>query len=555
MTEQRNQRQDQVNYEPPAGPALFKAALRGAILTAQGVIDAEILVRQARDDRERQIAETNHQNRLAEDREAQTLLAYAQQALAERAQTHTETQDAEQARLTEQQIAEARRIIDEEVPDELQPYYELGLINAQLGGLGISHENVMEQIGERGEQDRKTQEEERDAAKLKQEALETLIRDKFGDDPEIADLMILESQGVGSAGAIATGTVKERQEVARREAEAQEEKEQQKKIIKLLSKLKGRGAIDQDAFDTGLIAAYGDEPLAKLLVESTKNAAAVAEAVDLYREEIQAWAAKGLIPPQVQKDFLGPVQQRMLNDPAIKLIRTAKRAIDMIDMSSEIASGTIGPNAVNELLALYGLIRAADPGSVVREGEIAIFVTGRADIEALGERLSKITEPTILTETEHRAILSFAKGLRTAYAKDYQAIVGAYESILEGQGLLNLRDASGKLIHATSPRTILSLPGLETDATPSAQVTNDGGPDSKPPVEPTPANNVPRQMTLQDDETNRKAAEELTTELKKEGKSVTPETVREKLTAEGQTADAITMIINYLREKGYLDAE
>lgn len=550
MTEQRSQRQDQVNYTPPAGPALFKAALRGAMLAAKGVYDAEILVHQARDQQERRNAEINLSNKQQENRDAMLAVQQAQAALAGAEFQRDVQKDAEQKELTEENIARAREIIENEVPDELQPYYELGLINAQLGGLGIQHENVMEQIGARGKEDRKTKEEERNIEIEQQEALETSIAETFGKDPELANLMILEAKGVQSAGTIATATVKERQEVAQREAEAKEKKEQQRTQLQLLSKLKGRNAISQDTFDIGTLAIYGEEPMANFLSELAKNAASTAEIVNAYKEEIDAWTAQGLIPPKVQKDFLGPVQQRMLADPAIRLIRTAKRAIDMIDMSSEITHGKIGPNAVNELLALYGLIRAADPGSVVREGEIAIFITGRSDVEAILERVKKIGEPTILTDVEHAAILSFAKGLRAAYAEDYRAIVGAYEAILEGQGLLNRRDASGKLIHATSPRTIIALPGLDPEET--ADATKDDGPTGKPPTPATPSNYRPQQMSLEDNETNQKAAEDIIKALRQENKSITEESVRELLEKEGQPEDAIIMTINYLRNKGHL---
>ena len=170
MPDQRNQRQDQTDYTPPAGPALFKAAMRGAIATAKAVMDAEIMVGQARDQRERQIAETNRQNKIVENQDAQRLLQEAQQSLSEKKFEHEVGQDAEQRRLTEEDIAEAESIIETEIPEDLRPHYRLALKNAQLGGLGIQHENVMAQIEARGEEQRTT-----DQAKIQAEAEEKRV--------------------------------------------------------------------------------------------------------------------------------------------------------------------------------------------------------------------------------------------------------------------------------------------------------------------------------------------------------------------------------------------
>ncbi len=169
-SDQRNQRQDQTEYSPPAGPALFKAAMRGAITTAKAVMDAEIQVSQARDERERRIAETNRQNKIVESQEAQRLLQEAQQSLSEKKFEHEVSQDKAAEGLREENVQRAHEIIDEGVESgiitkEMEPHYRLGLYHAQLGGLGISHEYMMEQIEKRGDEARTT-----DKAKIQADA-------------------------------------------------------------------------------------------------------------------------------------------------------------------------------------------------------------------------------------------------------------------------------------------------------------------------------------------------------------------------------------------------
>ena len=132
--EPRLQRQDQVDYTPPAGPALFKAAMRGAITAAKAVFDAEIMVNQARDARERQVAETNYQNKLAEHRESELLLRQAQFG-------HTKTQDAEAINRHKDELADkaAAKATTEEV--------ERTRIDASLPGLNFTPEQITEVEG------------------------------------------------------------------------------------------------------------------------------------------------------------------------------------------------------------------------------------------------------------------------------------------------------------------------------------------------------------------------------------------------------------------------
>ena len=208
LPDTRNQRQDQVDYTPPAGPALFKAAIRGAIATTKAVYDAQILIHQASTQRERQIAQTNYRNRVMENQEAHALLQQAQQSLAEKKFDHGVEQDKAEALWKQEQIDNALAIIDqgvanEHIPKEIETHYRLGVYNAALGGLGISHENIMKQIGERAEQQRKTNEArlqaEDDAEQTELDAIKRRIVGSKDIPDNLKPLFVLKAEGVDTS--------------------------------------------------------------------------------------------------------------------------------------------------------------------------------------------------------------------------------------------------------------------------------------------------------------------------------------------------------------------
>jgi len=101
---------------------------------------------------------------------------------------------------------------------------------------------------------------------------------------------------------------------------------------------------------------------------------------------------------------------------ALSTVRKAKSLVDRIDASS--------PNAINDITALYSLIRALDPGSVVREGEIALAQRARGLWGTVDTQLSQLGKnPRLLNKKVLIDIKNTLTQLHDIGEKEYKSMV------------------------------------------------------------------------------------------------------------------------------------
>ncbi len=114
------------------------------------------------------------------------------------------------------------------------------------------------------------------------------------------------------------------------------------------------------------------------------------------------------------------------------------------------------PGGVTDVATLYGFIKAIDPGSVVREGEVAIVTRAQGIITNLKSMLQKnIGNKGFLTPDMRRQLSRIGEGLMQHYEESYNSLRNHYEEKI----LPNLGGASSAMV--LGPRMSFDAPALD----------------------------------------------------------------------------------------------
>jgi|GEM_PF-4138728 hypothetical protein len=123
-----------------------------------------------------------------------------------------------------------------------------------------------------------------------------------------------------------------------------------------------------------------------------------------------------------QKALLKPYQEFQKVDNAYKSLQT-------------FADDTKMQAGPKDVAMLYDFIKTLDPGSVVREGEIALTRQGMSQLEALGLKINRITKSDLLTPEFRQGIAQIAKAKRDQAFEAYNQIRQPYIQEAESVGL------------------------------------------------------------------------------------------------------------------------
>ena len=171
-------------------------------------------------------------------------------------------------------------------------------------------------------------------------------------------------------------------------------------------------------------------------------------------ESEDAWYAEGRLPPDKVKEIIA-FRKDIQSSQNFRDLVKAKRALNVM------ADATEGDSPVSEIAVLYTFIRAIDPGSVVREGELHIFTAARGFMARIGELKEKADEGTALTEDEIREIATIAQSMTETYKEDYDAMEATVKAGLEAHGAYMRKDKNGDVIAMTDPKTFMQMASFE----------------------------------------------------------------------------------------------
>lgn len=202
-----------------------------------------------------------------------------------------------------------------------------------------------------------------------------------------------------------------------------------------------------DAYLKGLGALVDDSDTEKTAREEATQAAEKAEA------EIAEFNKRGLLTEDQSKKLMQLSSGTLRSSTATEFRRAGVALRAMQSAKGKHGEGVNGK--VAELAVLYSLIRAVDPNSVVREGEVNIFGRGRSFGEYLGEKLKRIEEGTILTDQEVREIYQLGERLKSVYAANLSRYTESLAEQWKGQGLYRLKDKDENIIAGTDPAELL----------------------------------------------------------------------------------------------------
>ena len=166
------------------------------------------------------------------------------------------------------------------------------------------------------------------------------------------------------------------------------------------------------------------------------------------------WYQEGRLPPDTVKDIIA-FRKEITSSQNYRDLVKSKRALKVM------AGSLKGDSPVAEVGVLYTFIRAIDPGSVVREGELAIFTAARGAMARVEELAGKAAEGTALTDDEKKEIAKIAKIMRDAYAEDYENIKAGVVAGLKAYGAYMRKDKDGNVIEITDPDTFMQLASFE----------------------------------------------------------------------------------------------
>ena len=104
--------------------------------------------------------------------------------------------------------------------------------------------------------------------------------------------------------------------------------------------------------------------------------------------------------------------------------RHTKSAFQVIDSAKKIETALAQGGGIQDIAALYGLIRNLDPESVVREGEVSLTQSGISKLGRLQLLGQKIVEDRTLTDKQRAEILQLTRSIvqeTETVQRDYEA--------------------------------------------------------------------------------------------------------------------------------------
>jgi len=180
------------------------------------------------------------------------------------------------------------------------------------------------------------------------------------------------------------------------------------------------GAAERDP--EGFLAFY--EPRFQ---SATKRSQEVADREDTQRHQLQYQEEGIVLRSAFAKSAAGTGKSgatfNQVNTARNSYDRHTKAAFTVIDNATRIRTALEQGGGVQDIAALYGLIRALDPESVVREGEVRLTQAGlsaMSQLQLLGQRI--FTDRT-LSDTQRQEILQ----LTSAAAAEMERIQVDYE--------------------------------------------------------------------------------------------------------------------------------
>jgi hypothetical protein len=93
------------------------------------------------------------------------------------------------------------------------------------------------------------------------------------------------------------------------------------------------------------------------------------------------------------------------------------------------------PSGPKDVALLYNFIRTLDPGSVVKEGEIALSRKGMSLFEDLGVKAKRITSGQLLSDDFRRGVLEIGRQQRDLAEKNYREIAQPFITNAAGMGM------------------------------------------------------------------------------------------------------------------------
>ena len=133
----------------------------------------------------------------------------------------------------------------------------------------------------------------------------------------------------------------------------------------------------------------------------------------------------GILTQDQQSGALS-ISRSMSADQSVRNLERAKRSFVFIKSARTAPDGG-ADDPTSELSLIYAFVRAIDPESVVREGEVALFMQGRGWIPAIAEGMNKAaTEGTLLTDNEKANIYRFSEDLQEFYTGEEERIEQTY---------------------------------------------------------------------------------------------------------------------------------
>lgn len=115
------------------------------------------------------------------------------------------------------------------------------------------------------------------------------------------------------------------------------------------------------------------------------------------------------------------------------------------------------PGAITDVASLYGFIKAIDPGSVVREGEVHIVQSARGLVENLKSLLQKAQGRGFLTDADRRQLASIGTNLMQHYQESYTSWRDHYEKVVNP--VLQRSQVDPAIVYGPRPR--FNAPALD----------------------------------------------------------------------------------------------
>ena len=226
---------------------------------------------------------------------------------------------------------------------------------------------------------------------------------------------------------------------------------------------KGMGLELTPERETAIAAAIGGEGSAITpVVPSRKTDKTrewnVADELERLRSKIENYNQLEMLT-DTQATGIETLSRKALEDGAVHEFRTAARALKAMAAAANDSGGVNGRAA--ELAVLHSFMKAVSPSSVVREGETHILRAGRSFDEFIAETQEKLAGESSLTPTEAEHIYQIGGQLRDLYSNNLKNYVNALERRWREQGIFRLRDARGRVIPGTDPAALIGYESFD----------------------------------------------------------------------------------------------